>query len=430
VKLDLVGLSWRRADLATRERAAVGAASMAVATSRVLAAPAMEGVVILSTCKRTEIYLSPSLHLEEEALRTIFADAVGLDPREDLPCFVLRDREAAAHLFRVTSGLDSPNLGEVQVLAQVRRAWESSRDLGHSCAFLNGLFLRALECGRRARHESGLSRRCTSVAGDRIAAVLQILGPIDGRHVLLVGAGQTARSALQKLQDAGRPDLRFSNRSQDAAFRLAVAHGGETCPFPPRVEEIAWADLVVSATGASGVVLGASLVLSAVERREGPLFLLDLAVPRDIDPALDGHPAIHLLTVDHAGGEPEANQAADVAVAKAERVVEALLDRFDRWYRESRVAPGLGQVKATLERIRQAEIQACVHRFAPEDRNALDRFSRALVKRVAATLASNLKLAGKGSDDLELAMALARVFSEDAGDVAPTLERMRHELAH
>ncbi len=433
MRLEMIGLNHLTSSLAIRDRAAIGPERLEGVVHRCKRDDRVEGVVVLSTCNRVELYLSPKVHASEEQLRGLLEDVCNLDGEEVAGAYVLRDEAAARHLFRVASGLESQMIGEVQILGQVKDAYQAALDTKSSCGFLNGLFLRAIECGKLVRARTGISRGAVSVAYAAIDLARRTFGRLAGRNILLIGAGDTVRLAARYIVDDGGAACRVSNRTMEHARAVAGMVQGKVIGFPPCEKDLAWADIVVSATSGPDLVITRDLAERALAGRKAPILVLDLAVPRDVHPCAGAFPNVHLRSVDDFEEMVQANLLARRSEAeRAERIVDHQVREMVTWYQENRIAPTIRQLQAVLEEIRSAELANNARRFRAEDREQVDKFSKALIRRVGGLIIANMKKASLTQNDLSLALAVARAFALDEDDqgVHETLETLEHELSH
>ncbi len=432
MKLEMIGFNHTIFDTEARGRAAITPDRMSELADRILEDDNVEGVVILSTCNRVELYLSPKLHFDESELRVLFAELCHLSSAESYEPYVMRDADVAHHLFRVASGLDSQLLGEVQILSQVKQAYHAALELACTNGILNKLFLQAIECGKLVRHRTGISQGAVSVAFAAVDLAERVFGKLSGRKVLLVGAGETIQLASKYIADSGTTDWRICNRTMERAEALATMLNGQTVPFPPREEDLAWADLVVSATSSSEPVISAETVKHALTPRREPALLLDLAIPRDIDPSLQSADDIYVYCVDDFREMVEANlKTREREAVRASKLVERQVEEFVTWYRENRIAPTIQQLQIVLEAIRTSEVENNAHRFTPEDREQVEKFSRSMMKKVTSLIVANMKRASLDKNDLSVARAVTMAFArEDETVVNDVLEKLDHELSH
>ena len=432
MKLEMIGLNHTLFDTATRGRAAINSERLGEIANHILESENVEGVVILSTCNRVELYLSPKLHTPEPELRALFASVCKLTLEESYEPYIMRDAAVTHHLFRVASGLDSQMLGEVQILAQVKHAYHAALELACTNGILNRLFLQAIECGKLIRHRTGISQGAVSVAYAAVDLAERVFGKLSNRNVLLIGAGDTIQLAAKYIADSGATQWRVSNRTAARAQMLADTYHGQAVPFPPRQEDLIWADLIVSATGAPEPVVTAAQANGAISHRKNPALFLDLAVPRDIDPDLQNADNVYVYCVDDFKEMVEANlKAREREAVRAEKLVEKQVEDFVTWYRENRIAPTIQQLQMVLEAIRSTEVENNVHRFTPEDREQVEKFSRSMMKKVTGLIVANMKRASLDKNDLSLARAVTVAFArEDESSVNDVLEKLDHELSH
>ena len=277
--------------------------------------PAIEEAVVLSTCNRIEIYGSvPSYHAGFQALKRLLCESREVDAESiSEPLYSHYEDDAAAHLFSVAAGLDSMVLGEPQILSQVREALRRSTAEGATGPALTGLFHAAARAGRTVRTDTavGAAPDAFIAAGADLAA--ETLGGLDGKHALVVGAGQMSALAIKHLRRRGVGTVRVLNRSIERARALAERADAEHGDLDALPDAIAAADLVISATGAAGIIFTEDVLRTAVSGRQRPLFVLDLAVPRDVEPAAGTIEGVHLVDID---GLREALDARDAGAAE------------------------------------------------------------------------------------------------------------------
>ena len=432
MKLEMIGLNHTLFDMETRGRAAIAEDRLSEVVNQLLEDDNIEGAVVLSTCNRVEIYLSPKLHVDERELRRLFAGLCRLTAEKSYVPYVKRDAEAALHLFRVASGLDSQLLGEVQILTQVKQAYHTALELACTNGILNRLFLHAIECGKLVRHRTGFSQGEVSVAYAAVDLAERIFGKLGGKNVLLAGAGETIQLTAKYMVDSGAASWRVSNRTMTRAEELANRLGGHAVAFPPCEHDLAWADVVVTATSAPQPVITRELAMRALAQRKDPILFLDLAVPRDVDPALQSADNVYVYCVDDFREMVEANlKTREREALRAAKLVEKQVEEFVEWYRENRIAPTIQQLQLVLEAIRTTEVENNAHRFNASDREQVEKFSRSMMKKVTGLIVANMKRASLDKNDLSLARAITMAFArEDETVVNEVLEKLDHELSH
>lgn len=417
-----VGWNHRGAPLDLRERLAftperAAEALEALRSHRLLA----EGAIV-STCNRAELYGVAEAGVGLDALTEFLSGFHRVDAE------TLRrtahsgsDETSVRHLFRVASGLDSMVLGEAQILGQVREAHRRAIDAGSSRAVTNRLFMSALECGKRVRAETALGTRPTSVPGLALSLARRVFDQLAGRRVLLLGAGETVELTARLLVEDGVTDLVFANRSPGKAEALAADAGGRTVPWDGRHAAFAEADVVLTATSAPEPVIAAAPLRAALHaaRRRGPLLVLDLAVPRDVDPAVDDVPDLYRYDLDSLTALAERNAAERRAeVPKAEAIVERHATRFLAWYGTLADVDVLRALRGKLEAMRQAEIARAaskLERLGPDGREAVERITESLVNKILHAPTVGLK-EGDAAERLEKASAVRSLFRLDDGD--------------
>jgi len=321
------GLNHRRAPLEVRERVFITPDVLRARLEAVAARPGVGGATILSTCNRTEFYVTAEdPRVASAAVREQLDD---VDPSGGWRTysFRLEGTEAVAHLFRVPAGLDSAIVGEGQVLAQFKAAHGESRTAGTLDGQLDFLLRRAITAAKRVRTETAISRGPVGFGQAAVAQAAEILGGLKGKSALLVGAGKIAGSTARSFASAGVTDLYFSSRTQGRASALAGDLGGAVTAVVVShadLERIAsHVDVVVTSTSSPDHLIGVEMAQDLVARRAGrPLFILDLAVPRDVDPAVGAVPGVHLFNIDDLAATVTAGRGRrDAEVPRAEAIV-------------------------------------------------------------------------------------------------------------
>ncbi len=406
MNLHLVGLSHQGTPVAVRERAFVPLPEAAELARRLA-----EGgeAVCLSTCNRTELYLVGD-DAEARALGAL-AEISGL-PGEELAAVVYRlaDESAAVHLFRVAAGLDSMVPGEGEILGQVRTAYEA----GATGPMLDRLFRQALHAGKKVRAETAIAESPASVSSAAAALVQQVFGQLDGCRVLLVGAGHVAELAARSLAARGAHVAFVANRSTERAAALAARFGGEGIPFEQAADRLAEVDVLVSSTGSPGRALSRERVEIALRGRKGrPLFLIDLAVPRDLDPAIHTLDGCYLYDID----DLESVVAASLAgrrreAARAEAIVAEEAESFREWSASREVVPAIATLRAWAEEIRAAELARARGRLGLSESQeaAVESVTAQIVNKLLHLPTIRLKEAAAGADGGSYAETVRHLF--------------------
>lgn len=303
MNLVAVGLNHKTAPVAIRERLAFPEADLAAAAGRIRSEGLAAEAVVVSTCNRVELYAAPAPSADPMEVAGWLRGFLARDrgPSGDLPgvLYAHVGTGAVEHLFRVVSGLDSLVLGETEILGQMKRAYSIASAAGHTGALLNRAFQRAFSVAKRLRTETGIQRGNTSVAAVAVGLAERVFEDLDRREVLVIGAGETGARTARALRARGVRGIRVSNRSLDRATALAGELQGRAIDFQDWEREFATVDIVLSATGSAHPILDRRVLEPTMARRGGrPLLLVDLAVPRDIDPGVTGLPGVFLANVD------------------------------------------------------------------------------------------------------------------------------------
>ena len=404
------GVSHRTALVAERERLAVPSHAIGAALASLRGR--FGAAVILSTCNRTEVYVRrPDGDANPADLMDRLADANGFDRSQALPHFYeLEGLQVADHLFRVAAGVDSMILGEGQILGQVRAALRAAHQAGSLDPVLSRLMHAALETGKRARHETDIARFAVSVSSAAVDLARRSLGTLQGRRVLLVGAGEAGKLSARALRDAGAGEVVVANRTAGRAAALADYLGGRTVPFSNLVAALAEADLVIASSGAPSYVVTSAQVKEALARGETPITLIDVAVPRDIDPAVAALPGVRLFDIDDLQDIAEANlRLRERATADVIRIVGEATQQFTQWLEVRRAAPTITALVDRAEGVRREELERTARTLHLDDdgREKLDRMTAAIVKKL---LHHPIVYLRNGADRDEADRTVRRVF--------------------
>ncbi len=337
----VVGTNHKVTPVEVREKVAFAEERLSEAY-RHFQAQGIEEVVLLSTCNRTEVYAASTERLSERKLLGGWLSFFGVTPDElEGRYYAYRDQEAARHLFRVACGLDSMMLGETQILGQVKEAFEKAQQEGTVGTYLGELFRRALKVGKRARTETAISKGAMSVGGAAVELARRIFADLRSCTVLLVGAGKMGADTTRALVQAGAQSLLVCNRTYQRAEELAKALGGQAAPFDQLPQLLARADIVIASTGAPHYILTRPMVSEAVRRRRyRPLFLIDIAVPRNIDPEVGKLDSVFLFDIDDLEQVvQEYLEERRKEVPKVEALIEHELHNFALWLGERKAKP-------------------------------------------------------------------------------------------
>jgi glutamyl-tRNA reductase len=420
MRLALAGVSHHRAPIELRERVAVDLeAASALAQELSSTDEALESVV-LSTCNRTELYLAADDDaLADRADRALLGLAGPAAEALAPVTYRLADESAALHLFRVAAGLDSMVPGEGEILGQVRDAFEA----GSPGPVLDRVFRMALHAGRRARVETAIGESPASVPAAAAALAQQVFEDLAERRVVLVGAGRMSELTARNLRSRGASVVRVVNRTLERAERLAGELGAEASSLEGLVGAIADADIVVSSTGAAGFVLSAGELPPTLRARRGrPLLFLDLAVPRDVDPALAQIDGCFVYDIDDLEAIVSSSLAGRRAGAvDAERIVADEAERFRAWQASLAVVPAIASLRARAEEIRASElarVEARLGRLPENDRDIVDTVTAQIVAKLLHEPTVRMKEAAVTPDGLLYADVVRYLFGLGEEDEA------------
>ncbi|MBE0528961.1 MAG: glutamyl-tRNA reductase, partial [Thermoleophilia bacterium] len=385
----IAGISHKTASLEMRERLALDEeAALRVARELLDEGVACEALA-LSTCNRTELYLygRDSLAARQAAL-THLARHAGVTPGELEPSLYSFSGDGAIlHLFRVTSSLDSMVVGEAQIVAQLKAAYQQACDGGCTSLVFNRLFRHALEVGKRVRTETAIGERPVSVSSAAVELALQVFGKLRDHTVLIVGAGETSELTATHLKAHGIEKILVTNRTFAAAEDLARRVGGQAMPFEDLEAHLAAADIVISSTSAPHYVITRERVERAFKhRRHRPMFLIDIAVPRDLDPDINRVRDAYLHDIDDLQHVVEQNRSEREKEAQhAERIVEQELASVNDWLRSLEVVPTIASLRETVEDIRRSELQRLGNKMSDltdEQRARVEMLTASIVNKI------------------------------------------------
>src|SRR3990172_3164680 len=419
MSLVALGLSHKTASLSTRERASLNAEALPGALGYL--DTRVGNGVILSTCNRTELYFvaHPAMANHSDALGLFLGLTGARQERIEEHTYYYRGEAAARRLHRVACGMDSMIFGEVEILRQVRSAMNASFEAGLLTSVLDRLFHSALRAGRRVHAETFLGRHDRSVASAAVTLARGVLGDISESRVVVLGAGDAGAMTIRTMLREGASNVRIANRTYDRAANLAGHTGTVAVPLRRVPEVLCEVDLVVCAS-ASPLLSKGSLLSVIPMRCRGPIVLVDIGVPRNIDPSVRDVPGIHQFDMDDlmkmCPAKPE-DRAQDLANADA--IVEEEIGRFLSWWRSSHAVPTIAALEDSVEEARRREVAKTLRRlpsFDDQQRQALDALTKALLKKVLHQPITRLKLHG---DDKEYIAIGRELFGLETNGARP-----------
>lgn len=417
MSLVVVGCNHRSTSLDLLERLTVAPVDLSKALHELASAEHLSESVVLSTCNRIEVYAyAERFHGGYADIRELLARHSGLPPEtvgDEL--YALHHAEAARHLFSVASGLDSVVVGEHEILGQIRHSWQAARAEGTVGTVLDPLFRRAVEAGKKARTTTGISRGIASLSHAAVALAEARLGGLSGRRVLVIGAGDVAAGTLKSLAGTGAADIAVSNRTPARAAAAARLCGGRTVALDDLEDALLHADVVITTTGATEIVLEHSDIGAVVARRGGAeLLIIDVAVPRDVDPAVRQLPGVRLLDMDDLGRFVEQERAGRTSEIDSVRaIVDAEVERYLAEASAREVAPLIAALRARAEQVSTGELDRHASRLAglsAAERAAVDSLLRGVVNKLLHEPTVRLKDAAGHARGDRLAEALRDLF--------------------
>jgi glutamyl-tRNA reductase len=434
-----LGVSHKTAPLDLRERLSMTEGRAVGVLRGLTSAEGIHEAATISTCNRTELYLMVSDPVEAESTALgVLARQAEMRPTELLGhLYSLRAGEAARHLMKVTAGLDSMILGEAEIQGQVKRAYELALVEGGTGPILNRLFRGALAAGGRAREETGINEKGVSVPSVAVELARRTLGNLSERRVLVVGAGETAELVARALVARGVTTVFVANRHYDRAIGLAQRFQGAAVRFEELPEQLREVDIVVSATNSPHHIVERDDIAAVMEERGGkPLLLIDLAVPRDIEPSCRQIPGVTVHDIDDVQKIVELNASGREAEAKrAEQIIELELERFERWLAALDLVPTIAALRERGDEVVRrvlAENEGRWQTLSEADRDRVEAMAKAIASRLLHEPTLALRRAAGDEDAYLYVSALRELFGLDVetvpeGEAGSNVTELRHK---
>ena len=411
----LIGVNHKTAPVEVRERIAIPESRLPEALRCFTQHPGVQEGLILSTCNRVELLARTQNGGAD--LRGFLGDFFKMDHSVmDPHLYEYREKDAVRHLFRVTSSLDSMVVGEAQILGQVKEAYATARAVGAVNSQLDQLLTRAFAVAKRVRTETAVGSSAVSVASVAVELAKKIFGSLNGKHVYLVGAGKMTELAARHLLAHGAASIFVANRTYDRAIRLAQKFDGQAIEFNRLYETCDRADIVITSTGAPHAIFRrehGELFLG--RRKNRPMFFIDIAVPRDVDPEMNKLDGIFVYDIDDLQ-QAVASHVADrkKEAEKADDIINSEVDKFQARLQTLDVVPTIVSLQDHLETIRQAEIDRVRGRLgqiSPEQELAIEALTRGIVNKIMHTPISTLKTAARESEATTVVDIVRRLFN-------------------
>ncbi len=420
----VVGLSHKTAPIELRERLNVPEQELPKPLEMMGEAADLVERMLVATCNRVEVYAvtEGAIPKAAEAITDCLSAYRNVAKTEFLDkLYVHTGAEAVRHVFRVASSLDSMVVGEPQILGQVKAAYSVAQAREATGIILNNLMEQAFHVAKRVRSETAIASSAVSVSSAAVELARKIFGDLTGRSVLILGAGEMAELALRHLLDDGVRSVLVANRSYDRAVALARQFEGRAVTFESFRQEMVGADIVISATSAPHVILKKEDMQAVIQqRRHRPIFLIDIADPRDIDPTCNEVDNVYLYNIDHLQSVVEANLKERRREAeRAEPIIEREVGVFLTWLRSLDVVPTIVSLRQRLEEIRGAELQKALGRIGdltPDQREAVTALSHAMVNKILHQPMTELKRRAALQDGHLYTNVLRRLFGLEEKD--------------
>jgi glutamyl-tRNA reductase len=418
--ITLIGLNHKTAPLTVREKVFAGCQEEKNLLAGLAAIDGVQEVMFLSTCNRIEVLACiDGGESIVQNLRGFLAGCGQLTQREAADCFyIYRDEETVRHLFRVTSSLDSLIMGETQILGQVKDAYRQSLEKNYTGAILNRLLHRSFRTAKRVRTETAIAVNPVSVSYAAVELAKKIFGSLAGKRVLLIGAGEMAELTGMHLLGSGVEEIIIANRSQAQAAILAEKFHGEAVPLDALAEKLVDVDIVISSTGAPSYIITADLIRQLHQRRKNRLlFLIDIAMPRDIDPAADRVENVYLYNIDNLQDIVDENMKTRKKEAlKAEAIVDEEVQKYLNWIKERETVPTIVSLRTKAQGIVQAEMakaQPWFDSLGMDDQKRVEILVNAIVNKLLHNPLTVLKEESSEFESAKIVALTRQLFQLD-----------------
>ena len=423
MEIVLIGLSHKTAPVEIREKFCIPREKAKEFLGQLAGVPGVREGMVLSTCNRMEI-LGVVEGVEDEASRIedLLAGLAGMSANElNSYLYLRRGEEAVRHLFRVTSSLDSMVLGEPQILGQVKEAYSQALESKVSGLILNKLFHRSFFVAKRVRTETKIASQAVSVSFAAVELAKKILGNLDDKRAMLIGAGEMSELAARHLLNQGVREILVTNRTQQRALELAQAFQGKAVPFEDFLQQLKNVDIVLSSTGSTHYIIRKEQLTEVIRARKNrPMFFIDIAVPRDVDPTINEIDNVYVYDIDDLQGLVESNkEERKKQVQQAEEIVAQGVEAFQGWLRSLEVVPTILALRSRMEEIRKGEVDKALSLFknvSDDERKALDLLTNSIINKILHHPISLLKHQGSrdhGKIYVEMTRKIFRLDEED-----------------
>ena len=415
----IVGLSHKTAPIDIRETVSFSEKNMDEGVRALVACPNVSEGLILSTCNRVEVYsATPKKKVEEtrDEIIRFLADFHGVSREKlDPHIYTMTGQESVGHIFRVASSLDSMVVGEPQILGQVKESFGCAANAQATGNILNRLLHKAFSVAKRVRSETRIATSAVSISFAAVELAKKIFGELGGKTVMLIGAGEMAELAARHLLNNGIEHIIVANRTYENAVRLAEDFKGSAVPFEELIQQMELADIIISSTGAPGIIIEKRGVKEVIKRRRNrPMFFIDIAVPRDIDPGINQLENVYAYDIDDLEGVVEANiKTRSKEAAKAEEIVVAEVRQFTDWMRSRESFPTIVALREWAEELRRTELDKTIKKMdnlSEVDRKRIEAMTEAMLNKILHRPISKMKKAAHHGDEGAVAEMIREIF--------------------
>jgi glutamyl-tRNA reductase len=414
MKFAITGLNHKTAPVEVRERAAVPDSALPERLRALRQMPGVHEGLILSTCNRVEVAVALEDSRDPSDITPSLFGMSALQGDLKTHLYTYQGSEAVRHLFCVASSLDSLVVGEPQILGQLKDAYTRAKELNALGPFLDPILMRAFSVAKRVRSETDIGESAVSVSYAAVELAREIFGDLKGKKVLLLGAGKMSALTAKHLRRSGTAEIYVANRTPGRAFELASEFGGSVIDWMTLEKSLPAMDIVIASTGASSYVIGEALMRQVIAaRRQRPMFLIDIAVPRNIEPAVNSIDNVFLYDIDDLQQVVDRNLAARKSAAEdAARIVEEEVEKLDLRLKGRGAAPWIVALQGQLEEYRVTELERQRAKLGPlseQQEEALEAMTRGLVNKIAHGAIAELRRSAAAEDD-EALEQIKRIF--------------------
>ena len=401
----ILGLNHRSAPVEVREKISLSKPRIKANAELIKNMAAIDGMAVLSTCNRTEFYFSSTKHKKAVAeVENWISDYSGIAVAEmEKYLYIFEDVRAVRHLYEVVGGLDSMILGESQIQGQVQDAYNLALECGFSNSIINTLFMNALSVGKRVRTETYIDRQPVSISSAAVDLAKSELGTLEGKTVLILGAGETSELAARHLVSNGISSVIVANRTFERAKIMANEFGGSAAKLSEFFNYIKDADIIISCTSSPRYVVEKAEIAPYVAQKKSPLLFIDIAVPRDIEPAVAELDNVHLYDIDDLQNQVQQNlESRKNEAVKAQKIIEQEVSNFFYWLDTLAVVPTIIRLRSQAERIKKEEVERALNRIenvTEREKRIVEQLAHSIISRLMHKPIVNLKtLAGENED--------------------------------